>query len=83
MALLIKRPSSPFYYARFQVDGKDRWLSTKQKDRKKAQKELARLVAQHRKELSIEEQLKILTDSRVPRPRLHLKRRSPSHLPLQ
>src|SRR5215467_6737058 len=62
MALLIKRPSSPFYYARFQVNGKDRWLSTKQTDRKKAQKELARMVAQHRKEVSIEEQLKILTD---------------------
>jgi integrase len=62
MALLIKRPSSPYYYARFQVNGKDLWLSTKQTDRKEAKKELTRLVAQHRKEISIEEQLKVLTD---------------------
>jgi hypothetical protein len=40
MAILVKRDSSPFYYARFQVDGKDRWLSTKETDRKKAEKAL-------------------------------------------
>ena len=57
MAQLVKRPSSPFYYARFQVKGKDRWLSTGKKDRKKARKEPARLVAQTRNEISIEEQL--------------------------
>jgi integrase len=62
MAQLIKRPGSKFYYARFQVNGKDRWLSTGETDRKKAQKQLIRLRAQARNELSIEEQLKILMD---------------------
>lgn len=57
MAQLVKRPTSPFYYARFQVNGKDHWLSTRESDRKKARKELARLVAQTRNELSIDEQL--------------------------
>ena len=62
MAQLIKRPSSPYYYARFQVNGKDRWLSTKKTDRKQADKELTRMVAQHRKEFSIDQQLDVLMD---------------------
>jgi integrase len=62
MAQLMKRPSSPFYYARFQVKGKDRWLSTGESDRKKARKELARLVAQARNQWSIGEQLARLID---------------------
>ena len=62
MAQLMKRPSSPFYYARFQVKGKDRWMSTGESDRKKARKELARLVAQARNEWSIGEQLARLID---------------------
>ena len=37
MASIIKRPGSPFFYARFMVDGKDKWFSTKCKDRKQAQ----------------------------------------------
>lgn len=60
MAQLVKRPTSPFYYARFQADGKDHWLSTGESDRKKAQKELGRLVAQTRNELSIDEQVACL-----------------------
>jgi integrase len=62
MAMLIKRASSPFYYARFQVRGKDRWISTKQTDRKEAQKALGRLVAQARNQVSIEQQVNILVD---------------------
>ena len=62
MAQLIKRPSSKFYYARFQVNGKDRWLSTGETDSKKARKQLIQLQAQARNEMSIEEQLTILMD---------------------
>jgi integrase len=62
MAQLIKRPSSKFYYARFQVNGKDRWLSTGETDSKKARKQLLLLQAQARNEISIEEQLTILMD---------------------
>ena len=57
MALLVKRPTSPFYYARFQVNGKDRWLSTGESNCKRARKEMARLVAEARNELSVDEQL--------------------------
>jgi integrase len=62
MAQLVKRPTSPFYYARFQIKGKDHWLSTRESGRKKARKELARLVAQARNELSIDEQVARLID---------------------
>src|SRR5215475_11893482 len=62
MAQLIKRPSSKFYYARFQVNGKDRWLSTGETDSKKARKQLILLQAQARNDISIEEQLTILMD---------------------
>jgi hypothetical protein len=60
MALLVKRASSPFYYARFQVKGKDRWLSTKRTNRKEAQQALKLLVAQARNTLSIDEQVAVL-----------------------
>jgi integrase len=60
MALLVKRATSPFYYARFQANGKDFWLSTKKRDRKQAQKALKLLVAQARNELSVDEQVNVL-----------------------
>ncbi len=60
MALLVKRATSPFYYARFQVNGKDRWLSTKKTDRKEAQQVLKLLLAEARDELSIDEQVAVL-----------------------
>jgi integrase len=60
MAQLVKRASSPFYYARFQVNGKDRWLSTKKSDRKEAQQALKLLVAQARNRVSIDDQVAVL-----------------------
>ena len=60
MPQLLKRKGSQFYYARFQLNGKDRWLSTEETDSKKARKKLIQLRAQARNEVSIEEQLKIL-----------------------
>jgi integrase len=61
MPQVIKRANSKYYYARFQVNGKDRWVSTGETDRKKAQQQLVRLRAQARQELSIEQQLQIIT----------------------
>jgi len=36
MAKLIKQPGSPYWYARFMVDGKDYWISTKKKNKNDA-----------------------------------------------
>ena len=44
MAMLIKRATSPYWYARFQVAGRDRWLSTGKEDKRDARKELKRLI---------------------------------------
>ena len=60
MALLVKRASSPFYYARFQVKGKARWLSTKKTTRKEVEQALRLLVAQARNTLSVDEQVAVL-----------------------
>jgi integrase len=63
MPKVVKRTASPYYYARFQINGKDHWVSTKQTERKKAQKALASLLAQARNEVSIEEQVKSLVET--------------------
>lgn len=38
MTTIIKRPDSPYYYARFKVNGKDIWISTKTKDPREARR---------------------------------------------
>lgn len=62
MAILMKRSSSPFYYIRFQAEGKDRWISTKETNRKEAEKVMSRILSQTRDEISIDEQVRILGD---------------------
>jgi len=47
---LYKQNGSPYWFARFKVDGKEHWLSTKQKNRKDAQDEADRLRDQVRQE---------------------------------
>ena len=36
MATLVRQANSPYWYARFMVDGKDYWISTKTKNKKDA-----------------------------------------------
>ena len=36
MGSILKRSGSPFFYARFTVDGREKWISTKKTDRKEA-----------------------------------------------
>ncbi len=60
MALLIKRSGSPYWYARFQTAGKDRWLSTGRQKKDEAQKELKRLVAESRNEVTLDQQTALL-----------------------
>ena len=38
MTTIIKQPGSPFYYARFKINGKDTWISTKTKDPREAKR---------------------------------------------
>jgi len=57
MALLIKRSGSPYWYARFQAAGKDRWLSTGKEKKADARKELKRLLAEARNEVTLDQQL--------------------------
>jgi len=37
MGSIVKQPGSPYYYARFTVDGSEKWISTKKTDRREAQ----------------------------------------------
>ena len=58
MPQLIKRPNSPNYYARFQLDGKDHCLSTGTTNRKEAGAFLRDKVAEMRGELSVDVQFR-------------------------
>ena len=37
MGSILKQPRSPYYYARFTVDGREKWISTKKTDKREAQ----------------------------------------------
>lgn len=55
MPQVFKRPGRPFYYARWQHDGKDYLRSTQETDRKKALEKLNLMVAEHRGELELDD----------------------------
>ena len=37
MGSILKRSGSPYFYARFMVDGEEKWISTKKTKRREAQ----------------------------------------------
>lgn len=60
MPQIFKRDSSPYFYARYQVGGKDYLVSTKKTNRNEAQEELKRLLGETKGTLSAEELLESL-----------------------
>ena len=73
---LVKRSGSPYWYARFQAAGKDRWLSTGKEKKEDARKELKRLVAEARNEVTLDQQIAVLVQmiDKLPRDAQHAKR---------
>ncbi|HBA85037.1 MAG TPA: hypothetical protein DCZ95_13165 [Verrucomicrobia bacterium] len=53
MATIFKREGSPYYYARFQVRGKDCTLSTEKTNRNEALDEMRRMLAEKKGQLSL------------------------------
>lgn len=60
MALVFRRKNSKCWYARWQLDGRDHVVSTGKRDKKAAQEELKRLVAEAKGQTTIQEQLERL-----------------------
>jgi integrase len=60
MPYVFKRAGSPFYYARFQLNGHDEVISTKCKKRSDAETKLAEYVAKAKGKLTIDQQLETL-----------------------
>src|SRR5262249_15917940 len=60
MPQVFRRSRSPFWYARWQLNGKAHIVSTGKKKKKEAEDELDRLVAEARGELTIIDQLQTL-----------------------
>ena len=60
MPQIFKRSNSPYYYARFQIDGKDYCISTKTSKRSEAQAFLKRKQSEKAGTLSLEEQFSIV-----------------------
>lgn len=58
MPQVFRRTGSPFWYARWQLNGKDHVVSTRKRKKQDAETELERFVAEARDELTIHEQLK-------------------------
>ncbi len=55
MATIFKKPGSPFWYARFQVEGKDYALSTKKTNKNDATTVMRHMVQEYKGTLSIDE----------------------------
>ena len=60
MAQVFRRPNSPYWYARWQLKGKDHVVSTGKRNKKAARGELNRLVDEAKGETTIQEQLQRL-----------------------
>ena len=60
MPYVFKRKGSPFYYARWQQQGKDLVVSTKTKDRRQAEEELRRLMRAATGEVDVDEEYRRL-----------------------
>ena len=55
MATVIKRKGSPFYYARFQINGQDFTLTTGKKKRGEALDKMKRMVQEKRGDVTLED----------------------------
>lgn len=60
MGSVIKRPGSPFYYARFVVDGREQWISTKKTAKQEAQAVADAYENAARGDSSIDDQFNVL-----------------------
>lgn len=60
MATVFKRKGSDFYYARFQIEGKDFALSTKKKKRREAMAVMRELIRERKETLSIDDTFELL-----------------------